>query len=458
MMMYRFFLVCFNILLSTQVWALDSEDFAYGADIISSDNKPFYELSIPLHIYQNTLQKELGDLRIFNAKHQVLPHAFKKHQAPQSLEKLQQTIPIFPIYAAKNDTLNDFHLNIKNNQYEQVIDQNTKTGKDTAFLRAYIVDLRHWNKPLDRLNINFDKHQLKHWTHKISIDRSDDLNNWVNIVEEKLLLNLSYQGQTLEQNTINLTPLNSRYLRLLFLAHDNLHKIDNIQVSHQRKNPEQKQQWLRVDVKASQKKGEYSFSNPLNTSINALDIHLPEQNSLVKVNVLSRQSKNHPWVNNNNASLYRIKLDNTQIKNSLITFPPSSHTEWKLEIDQQGGGLGTPLTQLKISYPDKKIIFLARGNAPYKARWGSIKVQAVSPKSQQLVLDSLNSASQNHAAFVTKAHINISSIESFNAQAIIHSPPSKDIDWQQILLWVILILAALMLIYMALQLMKKISQ
>ena len=70
---------------------LSPSDFAYGAPLAPTGDAALYVTPLPEHVYRTTTRVDLGDVRVFNGRGEVVPHAIRPaltrvEESEQSLE------------------------------------------------------------------------------------------------------------------------------------------------------------------------------------------------------------------------------------------------------------------------------------------------------------------------------------------------------------------------------------
>ena len=190
-----------------------------------------------------------------------------------------------------------------------------------------------------------------------------------------------------------------------------------------------------------------------------LEIELPENNTVVRVQVLSRINKEQPWRYRGSTLLYRLSVNGTDIEKTKINISANRDTNWLLRFDQQGGGIGSGLPDVKLAWQPQQLVFIARGQAPYRMVWGSAKIKPVVINANQLLPVTNKSMSDNNISnsnMLSQAVLLSDTMRSINKKAL--EPKSKEINWRHWILWIVLIASAVMLIWMAVRLMKKMSE
>lgn len=448
------------------ILAISEHDFAYIAEIETHNSTPYYELEIPSAVYETVSRSDLGDLRILNGDGQVVPHGLRMMAMKKNTNTEMMNIPFFPLYQNQisqeaGKSITDLHLNIKRDSQGEVINIQSSLPKDTKSqqLSGYLLDLRQWKKPIDQLKITWKQTDGSSFIRKLNISKSSNLERWRSIATGKTLVNLTYQNHQLTDNTISLSSSSSNYLRLIFSDQKPGLELDSIQVSHTKSYSQRQRNWQAVTLGKTENAGEYHFQHNIKSLARQLEIKLPENNTVVRVQVLSRSTKEQPWRYSGSTLLYRLSVNGTDIEKSKINITASRDNNWLLRFDQQGGGIGTGLPEVKLAWQPQQLVFIARGQAPYRMVWGSAKINPVVINANQLLPVTTKSMADNNignASMLSQAELLSDTIRSINKKAL--EPKSKEINWRHWILWIALIAAALMLIWMAVGLMKKMSE
>lgn len=439
--------------------ALTQNDFAYAADLGTPEGTPFYELEIPELVYKNITRNDLGDMRVLNAAGQVVPHGLRNIKPEVVSHVSEGTVPYFPLYIKEDGSKGDLHLNIKRNASGDVLDIKSTNSIAQAGerLSGYLVDLREWDKPVDEIKLSWNTEDKKSFIRKLKISISEDLSNWNNISVDKSLVNMFYENHQLIEDSIKLSSRRIKYLRIMFDDEKPGLEITKVEVINTRSSQQYKKNWLTTDVvinkTADALAGEYLFQHPLKTSLNELRVTLPENNTVVNVKVLSRESEDKPWQYRGTRLLYRLSVDGINIQQDEITLTGSRNLYWKLKINQQGGGIGAGLPIIELAWKPQQLVFVARGEAPYKLVWGSVRVPAVTRDAKQILIG-VNQ--ENSKSMLSSAHWMADSVQAVNLMSL--TELEKPVNWRQWILWLVLIVAAITLIWMAVRLMSKMAE
>lgn len=438
------------------ILALSEHDFAYIAETQTSKETPYYELEIPTVVYESITRADLGDLRVLNGDGHVVPHGLRATAIQRNKKTEKNNVPFFPLYQQSGQTTTDLHLNIKRNTQGEVINIHSVLPKGTKDnrLSGYLLDLREWNKPISQIIINWKNPDNASFILKLRISKSNNLERWGFVARGKSLVNMSYQNHQLIENTLKVSTAKSNYLRLMFEDQKPGLEVESIQVVHTKSSYKKHQNWKAVSLTPTKVAGEYAFKPGLISLARQLDIKLPENNTVVRAQVLSRTNNEEQWRYRGSTLLYRLSVNGTDIEKSKINISSNRDTQWLLRFDQQGGGIGAGLPQVKLSWYPHQLVFVARGQPPYRVVWGSRRVKPVNVNANQL-LPNINNNNVTDENMISTALLLSDTKRAINKQAL--KPKEKEVDWQRWILWIVLVGAAVMLIWMATRLMKKMA-
>ena len=78
--------------------------------------------------------------------------------------------------------------------------------------------------------------------------------------------------------------------------------------------------------------------------------------------------------------------NNIEISNTPAMFIPNSHTEWKLQLDTQGGGIGQGQVKIEMGWTPSTLIFVARGQPPFTLAYGNKIIQSAAQSEADLLI------------------------------------------------------------------------
>jgi hypothetical protein len=179
-----------------------------------------------------------------------------------------------------------------------------------------------------------------------------------------------------------------------------------------------------------------------------LRVELPQVNSLVQVELLTRAKSNDEWRAVLSAVAYRLRQGDTEVSSPEIAVTTKGERYWLLRADQKGGGVGGGAPSLRVGWVAPKLIFAARGAGPFQLAYGSSGV-----KPAAFAIEAIIPGYKTDAEFkVRPATLGEPVILAGAAQL------KSRWDYKKIALWASLVLAVFMLGWMALRLSRQMGK
>ena len=347
------------------------ERFAYGIMLKADGQDALYQLDLPAAVYRGVTRADLGDLRVFNGAGEVVPYAFLPRVTTTTTRPTPIHVRFFPLYTEADKGFENLSLQVERNAAGAIVKltQTPSSGDAQKKLSGYLIDASEAKRPLWSLELewNGDASYAGH----ARLEASDDLAHWKTVVSDAPLVSLEHGGARLEQRRIEFSAREYKYLRLSWTGIPAGLELIRLSAEPGEAHVEVARQWTTVDVRAGGKIGEYVFDTQGQFPVDRLRFSLPQSNTVVQVQLLSRARSDTPWRNVTNAVLYRLKKDGAEVTNPDVTVSETSARYWLLRVDQKGGGLGSGELTLELGWVPHKLVFAARGAVPFKLAYGS---------------------------------------------------------------------------------------
>ena len=94
-------------------------------------------------------------------------------------------------------------------------------------------------------------------------------------------------------------------------------------------------------------------------------------NSLTHLQVLARAKTADEWRLKTSATVYRLRRGDADVNIPEIALSSAGERQLLLRADQKGGGIGTGVPVIQLGWIAQKLVFAARGNAPFQLAYGS---------------------------------------------------------------------------------------
>ena len=436
--------------------ALKPQDFAYGMALNFTGQDAVYQTSLPLNIYQGTTRGDLGDLRVFNAQGEVVPHMLRQLANSSTGKATLSKLAFFPLQGAAGAELDQLSIRVKRNIAGTLIDIGSD-AKPAALSRlsGYLLDASAIRQPLQALELDWT-HSSENFTGTLQIESSDDLKHWALITRGAPLASLQFGGHSLLQRRIEFPAIRAKYVRLSWPQQQAPLKLTSISAELAGTRVEAPLTWLAVNASAvPDKAGEYEFDLGAHLPVQRVRIELPQMNTLVQTALFSRERAADSWRQVSNAMLYKLHSAGQDLKNPDIAVAAGNNRYWLLRVERQGGGMGSEMPQMHVGWQPHQLLFVARGSPPFQLAYGSSEIKPAEFQMQNL----LPSASKPSTAKDDSSDLKIQSAQTglqmtLGGEARLNPPPLPH-PWKKWILWGVLSVSVLLLAWMAYRLVKQ---
>jgi hypothetical protein len=460
----------FITLFLTSVFAYAAEkpaDYAYGLAIEASGSEALYDVTLPPAVYQGVTRRDLGDVRVFNAGGEVVPHAWRPRRTEKADAGAVAALTLFPLKAPAGATVDGLAISVRRSA-SGAVSVDVKSGNAPApaqMIAGYLVDMSQQDRALRA--IDFDWKASEGFSGKLRIDASDDLANWRPLVSGAPLVSLEVGGQRLQQKRVELPSQQSKYLRLAWVkdgAKSPMPELTAATGELAEKFSEAPREWIKLvaaqHVKAGEKASEYGFDSKGQFPIDRLRIELPEPNTIAQVEVLARDKVEQPWRTVTRGVVYRLREGDGEVVSPDINVGASSERYWMLRVDPRGGGLGSGLPTLSAGWVPHQMVFAARGASPFTLAYGSRGAQPGALAIESLIPGYRENAgaSVRTARTGTQPTVNVQATSTqLQKELGGEARLQEQIDWKRWSLWGVLGLGVLILGAMAWRLVKQLG-
>jgi hypothetical protein len=425
------------------------EDFAYGMPIHADAQEALYEIDIPAAVYRGVTRADLGDVRVFNGQGEVVPHSLRPRAAASSEIGPAMSLPGFPIYGEVSDRIEDLNVRVEKRADGTIVSVHgqAKTSASKKRQRGYLLDASALKQAIQALRFEWQS-GADGFVGSVRVEGSDDLSAWNTIADQAALVRLTFGGHQLEQNRVELRGVRFKYLRVSWP--ENQQPLESLRVVAEPAadvvSPRRVWQKINGEAVAGQA-GEYRYDLGGPFPFDRLRVDLPQLNSLVQLQILSRAKNDEPWRLQARATAYRLRRDETEVSSPEIALTKVGERYWLLRVDQKGGGVGDGVPILQIGWPPQKLVFAARGAGPFQLVYGNSAAKgAVFP------IDSLIPGYKTDAEFKVRT-------ASLGEQATLAGAARlrAQTDYKKWTLWAILILGVFVLAAMAYRLARQVK-
>jgi hypothetical protein len=433
---------------------LQPTDFAYGLAIETKSDAPFYEFTVPQAVYETSTRADLGDVRVFNGRDEVVPHALRRTVAAKA-SGVWTALTLFPVRGNAAHSPGELSLRVDRNKSGSIVRVRASEGAAAnAPVLLYIVETKIEEKPIRTLEVNWKDSGGEGFAGRLAVDASDDLQSWRTVASEAPVLRLRHVGELLDRRQVMLGALNAKYLRLRWVDPTiAAPALSALRVEYLVDAPPPERQWLTLaTVTAGEQRGEYLYTLTGQMPIDRLRIRLPQANAVARADVTTRAERAAAWQHRAGGLIYRVSKGGTDVVQDDFVFAPiSGAREWRLTLSQKDGGLGDAPPAIEVGWQPQTLVFGARGAGPYRLAYGKAGLTPADASIEQL----LAATRDGQPKFVTQL-AQLGTPEVLGGEKRL-SLSLADRSWRIWILWAVLGTGVLLLGWMAARLARQIK-
>jgi hypothetical protein len=423
-------------------------DFAYGVEVRSGESAAVYEVPLPLAVYQHTAFSDLRDVRVFNADGEIVPHVIRTQIKPVTVTKSTLQLPLFPLRGNVDEALEGMQITVSSGSESLAVRAQSKE-KQSLPVVAYLIDARAAKQPLTALELTWST-TAPQFSTAVTVETSDDLRYWYNVVSEAPLVHLQFNGQELSERRIDLPPAEAKFLRLTWGGQKALFELQSVQAQMRSQQVEMVRESTQATaIKVEDNDHEYSFDLRAHLPVREINVDLPQVNTVVEVELLSRAQSKDEWRHVINSTFYRMVSGGQEVRNRALPIGGSTDRYWLMRI-KSNGAIGNGLPMLTAAWEPQRLLFVARGESPFLVAFGSSLVQQAETSFDALLT---SESTANESSVVRPVIVHSGALmELGGATRLTAKQPA---DWKRWLLWGVLLLGVGVLVWMARRLLQE---
>jgi hypothetical protein len=247
---------------ATAAAPLLSADFAYGIAIETKGDAPFHEFALPLAVYETAIRADLGDVRVFNGRDELVPHALRRPAVAKASGAWTE-LTFFPVRGSAARSPSELSLRVDRNKSGSIVRVRTTEGAAAnAPVLLYVVEIKNKEKPIRTLEVDWKDSGGEGFAGRLAVDASDDLYAWHTVAGEAPVLRLRHAGELLDRRQVALGALNAKYLRLRWADPTVAAPVlSALRVEYLVDAPPPERQWVALsNVTAGEQRGEYLYT------------------------------------------------------------------------------------------------------------------------------------------------------------------------------------------------------
>jgi len=434
------------------MWALSSftpaaelapADFAFGMPIVAPADASAYRVALPADVYRDAVRQDLADIRVFNARGEVVPYSLSRPSPRTAARGPGTALALFALHGDSPAASDAVRVTI-DSPTAAVKLQTQGTTAPPGPIRQYILDGRALAVPVAALQLTWPD-DAADFAGRLRVDASDDFASWRTLSEAAPIANLHANGRKLVNNRVELPATRAKYWRLSWIGKSAPFELTSAVAEPADSRIEAERSTLEVAASAGgAARGEYQFDLGARLPVERINLGLPEPNTVIGVELLSRRQPQDPWRLVADRQFYRVNTADAELRNLPVDVATNSDRYWLARaVGPSGLPTGAPL-RLQVAWTPSDIVFLARGSAPFMLTYGS----ALAPAAET-DLSALPTA-------VTVTRATLGARRQLGGQARLAKP--AEFPWKQALLWAVLGLSVCLLAWMAYRVSREMGE
>jgi hypothetical protein len=335
---------------------------------------PYYRLTLPAAVYHYTAHPDLRDLRIRNAAGDAVPYSWLQAEGPAPLA---QTTTV-PVFAASKPP----------------------ASVPQSAPREWLLDMGRIQGRLLQAHITLAPGTQGMFA--VELEASDDLNHWRSLGPSQQLVVLDRAGQHVERLQLDLQGQQARYVRLRWSNPEHTATVSAVSVdSVQDSWPPAPLDWSAPVLAHSCTVDACDYILPRGLPAHSLRLQLQQTNTLAPLRIsavldaAAPAPARHGLVHNPLFSLhalrhkhrtpvasthaqevplldavaYRLSLQGTEVTSPDLPLDGAAYPRLRVRTTGPISALGAAPPTLQLATPQRALVFLAQGKAPFTLQW-----------------------------------------------------------------------------------------
>ncbi len=439
------------------------KDFAYGIPLAVDGRGALYQVEMPAAVYAGVVRADLGDLRVFNAAGEVVPHALRPRATTTRARPHPVKVALFPIRTDAPAGVEGVDLRVEKSGERTVVDLRARDGKPAAGAKlvGYVADASALDAPLRAIVLELAA-GADDVVSRVTLEASDDLRQWATLASGASVVKLASGGVRLEQLRIEFPARKAKYLRLSWPGRPAALELAGLAVEPGEAIIDAPRQWREAPgVPVKNKPGEFELDLGGRFPADRLRVSLPQPNTVASLEILARARPADPWRRVAHATAYRLRREGDEVRSPDIAIAGAADRYWLLRVDQRGGGIGAGAPALAVGWVPHRLVFAARGAPPFQLAYGSRDAKPAAYAIATLVPGYQDDATLDRAAQAagTSERVAIGAAQPAAPLPLAGEAATRErVDWKRWTLWASLVLGVAVLGLLALRLGRQMSK
>ncbi len=362
----RMFIVTLAVAFAGPAGAEVLQDYVGSATVLTTPGEGLHRVQVPFEAHR-AARPDLADLRMFNAKGELLPFAFAATPSKPADERVATDVPLFPIRAAPKATAaGDVSLDVKATASGTLVALRTvpKGAPAGARIVSWVADASAVREPIGAVVVEW-KREPGTEIARVALEASDDLREWSPFASGTVA-NLEEGARSLSQPRVEFAPRTVKYLRLT--SSTSGFALTALKVERKLAAALAPLDTVTVGGRRGMRPGEYTYDLQAAVPISRVQLIFSEANAVAPVEIAARND-DREWRQVGSATFYRLTRGGAEVRSPALEISPYPARYWMVRFDPKAGA-PAEAPRLEAGFRPREVVFAARGEGPYQLAFG----------------------------------------------------------------------------------------
>ncbi|ABW67311.1 DUF3999 domain-containing protein [Desulfosudis oleivorans] len=352
---------------------LTENDFAYGMNVEVPKGSAIVALTLPEQVYTHVFRKDLGDLRVFNAAGEPVPHT-TRHVKADAGPPAWHPLPFFPLPEVQDtDAATGYSVYVRTGPDGAVVRLDSRADKTdtTQPIREFLIDLSGEKERLAALRLEWPPENGNRIA-TLTVEAGNDLAHWSTIHSRAAVTDIRYAGHRLRNDEIPLSRYTGRYLRIRQTDTGPTIPVTGIYGRPPVSGPSNARPFLELNiVKPPVEPGVFEYDTEGSYPVDRVNLIFAQTNSMADAVLESRNAPGAAWTRRLTGLFYRIDADGIEVVSAPKSVPVTMDRYWRLTVKDSKSTMGVNAPRLTAGFRSHTLFFIARGSGPFTLAFGS---------------------------------------------------------------------------------------
>ncbi|MGB5347739.1 MAG: DUF3999 family protein, partial [Woeseia sp.] len=347
----------------------ERSNYSWAFEIALDERASFYQLELPLLVYQSAADSRLRDLSVYNAADQAVPRVVQAATGTSEELETRQPLPFAALFLNQEPDADRVRMIFEQMGGETRIKLESDAANGEKIrppLSGYVVDTRSLDGNIDALELEWPETRSG-FIGRATVTGSNDLENW-QMLGGGALADLQEGDTQILQARIALSDKDFDFLRIQWTSLPDSWRMSQLTAVQVAKAAQRERQILSLDNSGKDDAdGGFVFDAGGPVPIDRLSLSLPDQNTVITASIYRWLPESDSWSRVYRGAFYRLLRDELPVVSKAASIDTVRAARWKVLIEK-----GQPDTRFKLELgwrPDT-VLFIAQGDGPFTLATG----------------------------------------------------------------------------------------